>query len=128
MRRVDCDFIGEWRATQFTFSGKRLDHEPGLSRLGNYRWLTRFSELQPTSHSGVFRQDRIQDRLVFEPTETSTPRLWKIHRLPGFDDANTIMILREVALASRNLPAFLSRVHAGQFPPIYDDLGYEKSG
>ena len=66
---------------------------------------------------GTWRHDRGERTLYFTPSEPGPvygpdrPRLWRVLRVEGMGGANTVMALRWVALASRNLPVQFYRVH-----------------
>jgi hypothetical protein len=44
--------------------------------------------------------------------------LWRVLQIVGLEGANTFMVLRWVALASRNLPVLFFRVHLGRAEEI----------
>jgi hypothetical protein len=51
--------------------------------------------------------------LYFAPSGPGSdrPQLWRVLQVEGMEGANTVMVLRWVALASRNLPVQFYRVH-----------------
>jgi hypothetical protein len=66
--------------------------------------------------------------LVLTPSEGISSR-WRIHDVTGLEHANTLLVLRESILASRNLPILLYRVHLRpNGPPTpYDAHGFDES-
>jgi hypothetical protein len=111
---IDSELIGEWMASAYAIGGKRWDYALSLRADGTYQ---RTTEQQP----GVsliergrwehHRPDKVL-RLIPDVGETNEKdSLWWILDLLGWEGVNTILILREVMLASRNLPILFYRVH-----------------
>ena len=104
---------GQWAGSSYSTGGARVDYVLSISPSGTFGWFTddgrhRWLRL------GNWRHDAEQEVLVMtsaddvgNPVEAS----WSIHYVSGLQDANTILVLRWVGLASRNLPIVFQRTH-----------------
>ena len=104
---------GNWAGSAYDIRGRRVDHELFLSPDGSFTWSSGLPSGAPQVTAGRWRHDTEHDVLFLE-TGVGTSigsEAWKIHYVSGCEDANTILVLRWVALASRNLPILFYRVH-----------------
>lgn len=104
---------GQWAGSSYATGGARVDHVLFLSPAGTFGWFID-DGAHRWLHVGKWRHDAEQDVLVLtsaddmgNPIEAS----WSIHYVSGLQDANTILVLRWVGLASRNLPILFQRTH-----------------
>lgn len=116
---VDSELIGNWMASAYLPDGIRIDHALTLQPDGNFIWRTRQEGKGELLSRGSWRHDHREEVLYFTPSEAglvygpNRPQLWRVLQIVGLEGANTFMVLRWVALASRNLPVQFFRVHLG---------------
>jgi hypothetical protein len=101
---VDSEYVGDWMASDYLSSGVRLDHALSLRPDGGYVWRTRHEGLGKRCERGTWRHDHGQRTLSFSPSEPGpayhpdNPQLWGERQVEGMEGANTVMVLRWVAL------------------------------
>src|SRR3569623_651498 len=103
---------GHWRAVEFHMDGRRTEHELIFDPDGRFRW-TQTGYRGDRTFAGTWRHDA-DDVITFHLTDGpfDTDRLrWHAE---NWQDSNCVLILRWVALASRNLPLFFYRVHPSE--------------
>jgi hypothetical protein len=112
---VDSRFIGDWMASAYSVGGNRYDfrlflnpdgtyervvrHEPGNERIDRGRWY----------HKDGDETLRLESETPDDNDLISS--LWWVLSVKTCEDSNCLMVLRWVALASRNLPLLFYRVH-----------------
>jgi hypothetical protein len=104
---------GQWAGSSYATGGGRVDHVLSFSPSGTFGWFTddgnhRWLRL------GTWRHDAEEDMLALsseDDTGNPVESAWKIHFVAGLEDAGTILVLRWIGLASRNLPILFQRTH-----------------
>jgi hypothetical protein len=112
---VNSPFVGDWMASAYSIRGKRIDYKLSLHPGGTFERHTR-SELEgERTDQGRWHHEEGGDVMRLE---SDTPdefdrisSLYWVLEIKGLEEANTIMVLRWCALASRNLPILFYRVH-----------------
>lgn len=113
---ADSEFVGDWRGSAYLPDGVRIDYALSLKADGGYVWRTRYEDREEHCSWGTWDHDRAEQLLIFRHSESaqgyspSRPQLWRVLQFPGLEGADTIMVLRWVALSSRNLPVQFYRV------------------
>lgn len=116
---VDSEYVGAWMASAYLSDGVRIDYVLSLRPDGEYIWRTKHAGRGDRCEQGKWWHDHGQQVLYFTPSEPGpvygpdNPDLWQVLQVEGMEGANTVMVLRWVALASRNLPVHFYRVHLG---------------
>ncbi len=111
---IDSELVGEWMASTYSIGGVRWDHALCLSPDGTYQ---RTIGRQPSASSmdrGTWEHDKAENVLRLMPNRSGgsdQSSLWWILNIAGWEGVNTILILREAILASRNLPILFYRVY-----------------
>jgi hypothetical protein len=114
---VDSECVGDWMASTYRPDGIRTDHVLSLRPDGGFVWRSRRDGPGEDCSRGAWRHDRRERALYFTPSEPGPgygpdrPQLWRVMEIAGLEGTNTIMVLRWVALAARNLPVLFYRVH-----------------
>ena len=119
--------IGDWIGSLYGMGGDRWDWELSLFRNGSYERRTAAVRRpdKGVSEKGAWFCEEGNSLLVLRPTEGKSSR-WNIHDVTGLERANTLLVLREAILASRNLPILFYRVHLHPTgpPTPYDAHGF----
>jgi hypothetical protein len=107
--------IGDWMGSQYDVGGRRYDYRLLLDHDGRYeRTVCREPDYERKDTGGWFH-DKADGVLRLESdTPDDTDRMsssWWVLSVRTCEDSNCILVLRWVALASRNLPVLLYRVH-----------------
>jgi hypothetical protein len=107
--------IGDWMGSMYSATGRRHDIRLFLDHDGRYEWKE-CSEPDYTSiHSGRWTADEAETviHLLPEAIDNPSPRpkLWSKLSVTTCEESNVLLVLREVILASRNLPIIFYRVH-----------------
>src|SRR5262245_13375549 len=116
---VDSGLVGDWRASTYLPDGVRIDYALSLRSDGGFVWRTDHEGRGEHQSQGTWCHDQTDQVLYFTPSEPSLgygpdkPHLWRVLQIAGFEGANTVMVLRWVAVATRNLPVLFYRVHVG---------------
>ncbi len=102
---------GDWVGSIFDAGGRRFDWVLSLSDEGSYRrQVTTSMELK--SENGKWLFDETTEILSLSPEEgAGTKSEWWVLDVTKCERANTMLVLRECILGSRNLPILLYRVH-----------------
>jgi hypothetical protein len=114
---VDSELVGDWMASSYLPDGIRIDHALSLQADTGFVWRTRHEGRGEHTSRGTWKHDHREGMLYFTPSEPGLiygpdrPQLWRVLRIMGLEEANTFMVLRWVAVASRNLPVLFFRVH-----------------
>jgi hypothetical protein len=109
---------GHWAASSYDSKGGRSDHLLSLSLGGTFEWNTSRHDGTKRSSSGTWSHGPDEDVLIFRPTggDDREVVLYKISYVSGCEDSNVILVLRWLALASRNLPILFTRIHPPDDP------------
>jgi hypothetical protein len=116
---VDSELVGNWMASSYLPDGVRIDHVLTLQPDGGFVWRTRREGQDENASRGTWHHDHGEELLYFTPSEAgpiygpNRPQLWRVLQIVGLVGANSFMVLRWVAVASRNLPVLFFRVHLG---------------
>jgi hypothetical protein len=108
----DRVIAGNWMGTLYGANGQRYDWALALNTDGSYRSVDDGGAQQGRwTHSvNTDAPDTLDLRQDNAAPGSETERYW-IHDIIGWERVNTLLILRRVAVASRNLPVVLYRVH-----------------
>jgi hypothetical protein len=127
--------IGDWVGSLYSMGGDRWDWRLSLFRNGSYErtaaWAHERESAGPPksiiSERGTWSIEENHSVLVLAPADGAMSH-WGIRDVTGCERANTLLVLREAILASRNLPILLYRVHLNpKGPPTpYDAYGFPK--
>jgi len=116
--QADSEYVGSWMTSTYLPDGIRTDHDLSLHPAGGFVWRTCSEEYGEHLSRGVWRHDQSEQILYFTPSEPGlvygphNPHLWRVLEIAGFEGTNSVMVLRWIALAPRNLPMLFYRVHA----------------
>jgi hypothetical protein len=118
--------IGDWKGTMYHIGGDRTDWQLSLWRSGQY--VRTLSSREPKREKGVW--ELIEDGKVLSLTpDSGESSRWSIRDVTGLEGAATLLVLRWSALASRNLPILLYRIHPLPGPPLpLDAHGFDSIG
>ena len=107
--------VGDWMASQYDSTGRRYDYRLFLDHDGRYERTVRREPDYERKDAGSWFHDEMEGVLRLESdTPDDTDRMsssWWVLSVRTCEDSNCILVLRWVALASRNLPVLLYRVH-----------------
>ena len=117
---LDSPYVGDWMGSAYTAGGRRIDYrlflepngtferstcqEPDAERVDRGRW----------DHKEGEEVMRLESELPDEFDRISSD-YWVLS-VTTCEDSNCLMVLRWVALASRNLPILFYRVHLENRP------------
>ena len=113
---VDAPYFstGDWMATVYAASGCKTEIHLYLDPKGRFERVTRSDERPEHVDSGGWHLED-QNVLALEsdaPNETDrVSDRWSLLSVTTCERSNCIMVLRWLALASRNLPILFYRVH-----------------
>jgi len=100
----------------YSMSGDRYEWTLSIQTDGTYRLVVESSGQPPENESGTWSTSAKEDVLTFSPDGDSTePHHWSIKDITQCERANTLLVLRRLIVASRNLPIVLYRVHHKPF-------------
>lgn len=102
---------GDWRGTVYGVRGDRHEWQLSLGQDGSYNRRVSGSSIETLEH-GRWSIDECETILELDPTGDAKSQ-WTIREVTGCEGTNTILVLRLLAVASRNLPIMLYRVHLG---------------
>jgi hypothetical protein len=107
--------IGDWMGSQYDVGGRRYDYRLFLDHNGRYERTVRRDPDFEQKDTGRWFHDEADDvlRLESDSPDGADPMSssWWVLSVRTCEDSNCILVLRCVALASRNLPVLLYRVH-----------------
>lgn len=107
--------IGDWMGSEYDAGGRRCDYHLFLDHDGHYEWMERRQPDYERRSVGRWEYDEAEKvlRLQTEGADKSGPtsRMWWVLSVTTCEDSNVLLVLREVILASRNLPILFYRVH-----------------
>jgi len=107
--------VGDWMGSQYDVGGRRYDYRLFLDHDGHYERTIRREPGYKRPDTGRWFHDERENVLRLEsdvPDDVArTSSSWRVLLVRTCEDSNCILVLRLVALASRNLPILLYRVH-----------------
>jgi hypothetical protein len=107
--------------SQYDAGGRRYDYHLVLNYDGRYERTVRREPDYEQRDAGRWSHDEDEGVLLLEfdtPDESNqTSSRWWVLSVTTCEDSNCLMVLRWIALASRNLPVLFYRVHC-------NDRGY----
>jgi hypothetical protein len=107
--------VGDWMGSIYGSNGSRLDIRLFIDHDSRYEWTERAEPGHSSQQVGRWTLDEGETVIRFQPdaTDNLSPqsRSWSILSVTTCEDANTLLVLREAILASRNLPILFYRVH-----------------
>lgn len=107
--------VGDWMGSQYDVGDRRYDYRLFLDHDRRYERTIRREPDYERRDTGRWFHDEVEGVLRLEsdtPDESErTPSSWWVLSVRTCEDSNCILVLRWVALASRNLPVLFYRVH-----------------
>jgi hypothetical protein len=107
--------IGDWMGSQYDHAGRRYDYRLFLDHDGHYERTVRRDPDYERCDSGRWFHDEREGVLRLESgspsDEDRISSSWRVLSVHTCETSNCILVLRWLALASRNLPILLYRVH-----------------
>jgi hypothetical protein len=107
--------VGDWMGSQYDVGGRRSDVRLFLDHDGRYERTVRREPNHERKDTGRWFYDEAENVLRLEsdtPDEMDrNSSSWWVLSVRTCEDSNCILVLRWVALASRNQPFLLYRVH-----------------
>jgi hypothetical protein len=107
--------IGDWKGSIFGANGSRSDYHLFLDHNCRYERIVRRELDYERWDVGCWEYDEIEKVLQLRsdtPDEFNrTSEMWSVLSVSSCEDSNVLMELREIILASRNLPILFYRVH-----------------
>jgi type II secretory pathway component PulJ len=110
--QLERTILGDWMGSRYSAGGSRSELILSLRPDGSYQLTERSEPEQDRTEAGRFTYRDADDVLEFAPGDLAKePRRYWVLDVKNMEKANTFLVLRWVALASRNLPILLYRVH-----------------
>jgi hypothetical protein len=107
--------VGDWRGSRYGVGGDRWDLFLLLDHDGRYERAVRGEPDYERRDTGRWEYDESAGVLrLGSDTPAESDRSsggWAVLTVSGCETSNLLLVLREVILASRNLPVVLYRVH-----------------
>jgi hypothetical protein len=107
--------VGDWMGSLYTVSGRRWDMFLFFDHDGRYERTVRMEPDHERRDAGRWEYDEAERVLrLMSDTPDDSDRMsggWRVLSVATCEESNVLLVLREVVLASRNLPIVLSRVH-----------------
>lgn len=107
--------VGDWMGSMYTINGSRWDLFLFLDHDGRYQRTVRMEPDYERRDAGRWEFDEATRTLrLSSDTPDAADRKsagWAVLSVNGCENSNVLLVLREIGLASRNLPVVLSRVH-----------------
>ena len=107
--------VGDWKGSLYSTGGRRWDLFLFLDHDGRYERTVHMEPDFERRDVGHWEYDEAARTLrLASDTPDSSDRMsggWSVLSVSGCEDSNVLLVLREIVLASRNLPVVLSRVH-----------------
>jgi hypothetical protein len=112
MTDVEHRFIvGDWMGSRYGIGGDRSDWLLSLKADGSYSHTICTPSECPKTIEGRWTVNDEESVLSLSQENSTEAERWTIHDVTGLERANTLLVLRYLALASRNLPILLYRVY-----------------
>lgn len=112
---MSTSLVGDWMGSSYSTLGRRIDLRLFLDYDGHFE---RTSYLEPSHESSDFGRWEFDNnaqvlRLIADKPDrwNRTETDWRVFSITDYEDCNMILVLREVILATPNLPIVLTRVH-----------------
>jgi hypothetical protein len=116
--KMTVSLIGDWMGSSYSTLGRRIDLHLFLDHDGHFE---RATYLEPSGESRdagrweIDTQSRVLTLIADKPDQWNrTKTAWKILSITDYEDSNLVLALREVILATPNLPIVLTRVHCNE--------------
>ena len=106
---------GHWSASSYDHHGNRTDHQLQLSLDGTFRWLQRSDHAGEQCDNGAWMHQE-DDTITLSDDLFEQTSSWTVHYVTDLEDTNCLLVLRWLALASRNLPIMFYRIHPPDDP------------
>ncbi len=111
--------VGDWKASIYSTGGHRYDYHLFLDHNGRYERVVRGdpdNERRDSGHWGI--EGEVGGQVITLDSDTPdelgrTTVRWRVLAVTTCEDSNVLLVLREIILASRNLPILFYRVHDG---------------
>ena len=107
--------VGDWMGSLYAATGRRWDLFLFLDADGRYERTVRMEPDYERRDTGRWEYDEREQLLqLMSDTPDDHDRAsggWRVLSVATCEDSNVLLVLREIVLASRNLPIVLSRVH-----------------
>jgi hypothetical protein len=109
-------YVGDWATSVYDSRGRRSDVRLFLNPDGTYQQTTRREEGDVREDHGRWHHQDGESTLRLEPATSRPDDLvgetnWEVLSVTTCEDSNCLMVLRWIALASRNLPVIYYRIH-----------------
>jgi len=102
--------VGDWIGSLYRADGGRIEWKLSIDSDGSYVRTVADDIDDPTTDHGQWTHDRESDVIKLEGTDADSSS-WCILDVTNGERANTLLVLRRLAVASRNLPITLYRIH-----------------
>ena len=109
--------IGDWMGSVYAVGGRRWDYHLFLDKNGRYERTERAEPDYERRDAGRWEYVKENEILALEsdaPDQSGRKsEAWRVLAVHTCEDSNVLLVLRQVILASRNLPILFYRVHSG---------------
>ena len=109
--------IGDWMASIYDVGGRRWDYHLFLDHDGRYQRSVQREPENQRCDAGQWAYDEGERVLrLASDTPDDSDRMsggWQVLSVASCENSNVLLVLREIILASRNLPLLFYRVHNG---------------
>ncbi len=102
--------LGNWMGSLYGGDGTRFEWKLSLETDGSYLRTIHVSTDHPVTERGRWTHDVDADMIQLDATNGDSSN-WSILDVTNSERANTLLVLRRLAVASRNLPIILYRIH-----------------
>ena len=109
---IDSKLVGDWVASAYLPDGRRIEHKLYLREDGTFDWMSIGPDGQEHKSHGSWRHDYSSRIVTFDPDQKKPderPSRWRVLQIEELGASSSFMVLRWVALASRNLPVMFYR-------------------
>lgn len=108
--------VGDWMGSLYSTEGRRWDYHLFLDHDGRYERTVRCEPDYERRDAGRWEYQEAEKVLrLNSDTPDEADRMsggWWVLSVNTCEDSNVLLVLREVVLASRNLPILFYRVHS----------------
>lgn len=105
--------IGDWMASIYDATGHRWDHHLFLDHDGRYEGSVRSEQGYERRDTGRWQYDEEARVLSLVSDSEGMSGGWRVLSVTTCEDSNVLLVLRQIVLASRNLPLLFYRIHSG---------------
>lgn len=110
--------IGDWMGSIYDIGGRRWDHHLFLDHDSRYERLVRREPDYERRDRGRWEYDEAESaiRLISDSPDEDDRMSggWRVLSVSTCEESNVLLVLREIVLASRNLPILFYRVHCNK--------------